>query len=425
MARYPDSNFIYTSFAQSVATDQTSTIRQILEMPEYQKIFGMKLDPTTAAKHHFKTTAGGTIYAAGSGGPITSRGAGIAGQKRRFGGCGIIDDIHKPNDIHSDVVRESDIKWFDATFASRLNEPEFTPIIAIGQRLHEADFFEEICKKRHWKGLELAAIDAAGNALNPAKHSLSSLKLMQERYPYEFAAQYQQNPQPAGGGIFKPEWFPTYTYEQPISMTFITIDTAETDKTYNDATVFSFWGLHKVQQFGRDSAMWGLHWLDCLETFIEPKDLEYTFVQFATECFAHKVPPSVIGIEAKSTGVTLASVLRTYQGIRTIEFKPDRSTGSVVSRFLDIQSFITRRLVSLPQHGKHTSSCLEHIRKITANNTHRRDDIAVTMYYAIKMALIDKVLISQLGNTKEEDDTVQYLAAHHARQENLRKKTTW
>jgi len=279
--------------------------------------------------------------------------------------------------------------------------------------------------KQGWHNLILPALDEAGNALDPAMHSVEQLKKMQEESPYEFAAQYQQNPQPSGGGIFKPEFFPTYDYEPKFHITFITIDTAETNKTYNDATVFSFWGLYRVPQFGRESNVWALHWIDCQEVFIEPKDLEHTFVQFATECFAHKVPPTIVGIEAKSTGVTLSSMLKTYQGIRVIEFKPTRATGSLINCFLDIQSYVGRRLISLPQYGRHTNMCIEHCRKITANDTHRRDDIAVTMYYAIKMALIDKTVISMLGNTQEEDDTVEYLAQHHTRIENLRKKTIW
>ena len=74
---------------------------------------------------------------------------------------------------------------------------------------------------------------------------------MQEKSPYVFSSQFQQNPIPAGGSIFKPDWFVTLDFEPEILMTFITADTAETNKSYNDATVFCFWGLYEIETMGR------------------------------------------------------------------------------------------------------------------------------------------------------------------------------
>jgi hypothetical protein len=40
--------------------------------------------------------------------------------------------------------------------------------------------------------------------------------------------------------------------------------------------------------------------------------------------------------------------------------------------------------------------CIDHCRKITANNSHRHDDIADTLYDAVKLALIDGVIGSRI-----------------------------
>lgn len=421
MARYPDSNFIYTSYAKSVATKQTQTIRQIIEMPEYYKLFGVKLRDDVNAKDNFETIQGGCMFAAGTGGPITSRGMGLP-NNTRFSGCGIIDDIHKPHDVHSDTIRESDNNWFYETFESRLNNPKKTPIIAIGQRLHEGDIFSEIFEKNKWKKLVLESRDAARNALDPSKHTVQMLDEMEKREPYKFAAQMQQNPMPAGGGIFKKDWFAFYQQEPQILLTFLTVDTAETEKNYNDATVFSFWGLYRIQQFGQESNVWGLHWIDCLETWIEPKDLQHTFVQFVTECFHHRIKPTHIGIEAKSTGVTLASIVSQYQGLQVISFKPTIALGTKADKYLSIQSYVSRKLISFPQYAKHTHPCIEHCSKITANDSHRRDDIADTLYYAVKMALIDKVLVAQLTN---DNSASNELTVTLAQQLNARNAIKW
>lgn len=399
LARYPDSNFIYVSYAHSLAKKQTQTIRNIIQMPEYEQIFDVKLKEDTTAKDNFETTKGGCVYAVGAGGGITGRGAGINSSKR-FGGCIVIDDIIKPDEATSDTIRESINEWYYNTLQSRTNSPN-TPIIIIGQRVHEYDLAAKLMEDPEWETLIIPAIDEAGNALHPQMHDLKALRKMQDESPYNFAAQYQQNPQPSGGGIFKPDWFPLFELAPTVLDTFITCDTAETDKDYNDPSVFSFWGIHRIMHRDTETDIFGLYWLDCLEVRVEPKDLEHTFMNFYARCMMHKVKPQLIAIEKKSTGVTLASVLKSLQGLQIRDIERSKASGSKTSRFLEMQPYIASKRVSFPENGKHTNMCVEHLRKITANNTHRFDDIADTLYDAVKLALIDEVIIRRVKNTTD------------------------
>lgn len=393
LARYPDSNYIYVSYSHSLAKKQTQTIRSIITMPHYRKIFGVNLRDDTQAKDNFETEQGGSIYACGSGGTITGRGAGIHGAYR-FGGAIILDDLLKPSEATSDTVRESVNEWYYNTLQSRLNSSK-TPIIFIGQRLHEDDIAARLIKTGEYKTLIIPAIDGAGNVLHPQLHSKNVLLKMKENSPYEFASQYQQDPQPAGGGIYKPEWFVLHEHEPKILATFITCDSAETDKNFNDATVFSFWGLYRVKIRDIDTDVYALHWLDCEEIRVEPKDLQPAFLNFYANCMKHKVKPSLAAIEKKSTGVTLLSVLKDYQGLQLIEIERNKSSGSKIARFLEAQPYVASKQISFPTYGKHTAMCIEHCRKITANDSHRFDDICDTMYDAIKIALIDKTIINR------------------------------
>jgi predicted phage terminase large subunit-like protein len=396
LAHHPDSNFIYLSYAHNLAKKQTHTIRSIIQMPEYRDYFGVKLKEDTSAKDNFETIQGGSVYAAGAGGSITGRGAGIKNCDR-FCGCIVIDDIHKPDEVSSDNMRTGINEWYHNTLQSRVNSPN-TPIIFIGQRLHEDDLAAKLISSGDYKTVIIPAIDEAGNALHTEMHSIQTLHKMQEESPYNFAAQYQQNPQPAGGGIFKPEWFVVKDIEPDILATFITVDTAETDKTYNDATVFSFWGLYKIKHDDIETELYALHWIDCEELRIEPKDLKDAFLAFYRNAMRHKVKPAIVGIEKKSTGVTLSSTLKDYQGLKIIDITRTKASGSKTARFLETQEFVSSRRISLPEYGKHTDMCIEHCRKITANNSHRFDDIADTMYDAIKLALIDKVIINKIAH---------------------------
>lgn len=401
LAQYPDSNFIYVSYSHSLAKKQTQTIRSIINMPDYRNLFDVMLKDDTSAKDNFEVIQGGSIYAVGAGGSITGRGAGI-NNSHRFGGCIVIDDIIKPDEATSDTIREGINEWYYNTLQSRLNSPN-TPIIFIGQRVHEDDLAANLIKTEKWETVTIPALDEVGNALYPNKHNAKLLREMQEESPYNFAAQYQQEPQPAGGGIFKPEWFYLHEHEPDILETFITCDTAETDKDYNDATVFSFWGIYWLLQGEMVTDIAGLHWIDCREVRIEPKDLQNEFFSFYRKCMMHKKKPSIVAIEKKSTGVTLASSLRMIQGLNVLPIERTRSSGNKTNRFLEIQPYVASSKISFPTNGTHTQMCIEHCRKITANDTHAHDDIADTLYDAVKLALIDKVIEKRVRKSDSKD----------------------
>jgi predicted phage terminase large subunit-like protein len=396
MAQYPDSNNLYVSYSHSLAKKQTQTIRNIIQMPEYMELFDIKIKGDNSAKDNFETIQGGSVYAAGAGGSITGRGAGVKNAKR-FGGCIVIDDIIKPDEATSDTVRDGINEWYYNTLQSRTNSPD-TPIIFIGQRVHENDL-ADVLIKAGWRNLVIPAIDVAGNPLHPEMHDLPTLRKMEHDSPYNFAAQYQQNPQPAGGGIFKPEWFRLHDIEPKMLATFIVGDSAETDKSYNDATVFGHIGIYKIFHEGIDTQLYGIHVIDCIEERVEPKDLKPLFLNFYSACMRHPVKPTIAAIEKKSTGVTLLSVLKEYQGLQLIEIERTRASGSKIARFLETQPYAAQGLISFPTDGKHTQMCIEHMRKITANNSHRHDDIADVICDGVKLGLIDKTIIHRQAST--------------------------
>lgn len=402
MSQYPDSQIMYISYSAHLAEKHTGTIKEIMELPLYRKMFGIYISKNSSARGNFATTAGGRVMAFGSSGSITGMDAGLP-YVDRFSGMAIIDDAHKPDEVTSDTLRASVIKGYQETIQPRPRSPT-VPIVFLGQRLHEDDlpnFLLEGRDGQDWRRVVLKGIDDAGNALCPSIKTLDELRSFEQFSPYMFASQYQQDPQPAGGGIFKPDWFVLTDEEPKIVKTFITADTAETDKNYNDATVFSFWGLYKIVQRGVETDLWGLHWLDCLELRVEPHQLEGEFFQFYAACMRHKIKPDLIAVEKKSTGTTLVSTLKTIQGLRELAVDRSGIANNKTARFLSIQPYIAKKHVSLPRYGKHTQLCIEHCRKITVNNTHRFDDICDTLYDAVKIGLIDNTLISR-DNTKSD-----------------------
>ena len=425
IGNWPDCNFLYISYAHELAEKHTGTIKEILEMPQYKELFGVELCTDSKAKGAFRTTAGGSVKAFGSSGAITGQDAGLPNAydkagNFRFSGAVVIDDSHKPDEVHSDTMREKVIENYKQTIKQRPRGPR-VPIIFIGQRLHEEDlpaFLLSGGDGYTWHKVVLKAIDEAGNALYPEIDSLEKLRIEERVNPYVFASQFQQDPQPSGGGIFQKDDFVVLDEEPHILSSFLTVDTAESSKDYADASVFSFWGIYRIKYRDVDTGMYGLHWLGCRELRVEPKDLEPELMDFYAGCMRHRCKPRCIAIEKQSTGVTLSSVLTGIQGLRVVDVERTRASGNKTARFLECQPFVASRQISFTYGAKHVAMCIEHMRKITANDTHAHDDIADTMQMAIQATLIDGTLLPR--DTQPQDEVMEYLAGHMQYVESLR-----
>ena len=84
MGRVPDCEFIHASYSATLAVNNSVQIRNLVQHEEYRAIFP-DLALASESSHHWKTTAGGVMYATGTGGTITGFGAGK--HREGFGGC--------------------------------------------------------------------------------------------------------------------------------------------------------------------------------------------------------------------------------------------------------------------------------------------------------------------------------------------------
>lgn len=205
IGHYPDAEFLHASYSATLAANNSGAIREIVQHEAYREIFpAFELAGDSRARDHWRTTAGGVMYAVGAGGTITGFGAGKL--RPGFGGAIIIDDPHKADEARSDVVRQGVIDWFQTTLESRKNSPD-TPVILIMQRLHEHDLAGWLLaggNGEQWERLVLSAWQDDETPLWPEKHSADDLRRMELASPYVFAGQYRQRPAPPEGNIFRP-----------------------------------------------------------------------------------------------------------------------------------------------------------------------------------------------------------------------------
>lgn len=398
-----DCQNIYISYSSELAETHTAEIKAIMSLPIYRKIFGVYIDPTSSARGDFRicheTLPGqGRTVARGSGSGITGINAGLQDArsidgKPRFSGLVIMDDLHKPDEVHSDTRRENVINNYNQTIKMR-RRGNHVGMVLLGQRLHEDDICQFMIDGKDgqkWSHVILQSLDGAENALAPHIVSKENLLIERKFNEYAFYSQHMQTPLPAGGGIFKKDCFKLLPEEPDCFMTFLTIDSAESEKEYADYTAFSFWGMYQIQINNTDvKGLYGLHCISAMQIRIEPKDLRDEFLQFYTECLRYKCAPNCAAIEKKSSGTGLISTLKEVPGIRVINIERGGNSKSKADRFLECQEYVARGLVSLPSKGKHTEMFINHMAKITANNSHRWDDLADTMADAIRIAIIEK-----------------------------------
>ena len=240
LALNPSARFIHISYSDSLALDNSESIKDLVQSAEYQQLFpDVKIKADSNAKDKWYTTQNGGVLARAAGSSITGFGAGHVDslddsdfddfiidddteksqdnleEKFRFNGAIIIDDPLKPLDADSEAHRERVNERYDNTIKNRVNSRK-TPIIIIMQRLHERDLCGYLMQNEpdDWTVLSLPciSIDESGKevALWPFKHTLEELRKLEAENPTVFQRQYGQNPMPAGGYLYKRPW-KTYT----------------------------------------------------------------------------------------------------------------------------------------------------------------------------------------------------------------------
>ena len=314
LAMNPAAKFIHVSSSDELVLDNSRFIQEIIQLPEYQRIFQVKLLNTNVKKWY--TADRGGLYAVAAAGQVTGFGAGVVDKDEDssldeftdfdvsdFGGAIVVDDPIKPDDALSDTLRTKVNKKFDSTIRNRVNSRK-TPIIIIGHRLHVDDIFGFLEKKEpgEWETLSIPAIvedDQGERALWPMKHTLEELREIKRIDPYVFATQYMQQPYPEGGGKVKKDWFVIVDEGQVNKNSIvwdIFVDGAYTEKTSNDPTGIMVCGFdytnnciiirHAESQWmttpdavGRITAVQKEYGNQASMIYIEPKASGYSFIQ--------------------------------------------------------------------------------------------------------------------------------------------------
>lgn len=124
----------------------------------------------------------------------------------------IIDDpIKTAEEAYSPTYRERNWRWWSMVARSRLQPGG--RVVVIMTRWHEDDLVGRLLQKGGWEVLHLPALDDDGQALWPEQFPAETLLELQGEDLRAFSAQYQGNPTPADGDVWRLDWFDGARYE--------------------------------------------------------------------------------------------------------------------------------------------------------------------------------------------------------------------
>jgi hypothetical protein len=134
----------------------------------------------------------------------------------------IIDDPHDP--MEGEAAHQEVIDWYGQTWVSRLNDQEHGAMVTVGQRVRDGDLCghmlklggcEHLCLPEEYDSSRKCVTSIGwsdprtvdGELLWPAKFPKEVLEdLKKSLGSFGYAAQYDQLPVPATGGMFKEAW---------------------------------------------------------------------------------------------------------------------------------------------------------------------------------------------------------------------------
>ena len=217
------------------------------------------------------------------------------------------------------------------------------------------------------------------------KHNAEQLSVLEHGDPYTYSGQIQQDPSPAGGGMFKDKYWKHYdVVPSGMDMMRIYADTAQKTKEQNDYTVFEFWG--RVPGVG-------IFLLDLIRAKWEAPELESNMVSFWNKHKPSLRRPQgaqVIKIEDKSSG---SSLIQSIQRDYTIPVEAIQRNTDKVLRAMGVVKYFASGYIHIPREAEWLHDFKEEFRKFTPLMTHKYDDqIDPTMDAVEDMLVFDEMI---------------------------------
>lgn len=386
-------------------------VRNLVNGPDYRRIFPIEVAGDTRAKGEWDLNTGGGYYATGVGAAVTGR----------RGHLGILDDLIKGRkDADSQTVRDSTWEWFKSDFRTRLI-PDQNAIVFIMTRWHEDDPAGRILpedwngesgliKARDgevWDVLCIPAEAKVNDALGRKEGEWLWTEWFSEAFwkqekisqgPRNWSALYQQIPSPDEGVFFKREDFFRFDIAPPVRK-YMSADFAVTDEAEADDPDYTEMGVHGAAKSMIDEVPVTKLYL-CMDGWSGRKGPERWVHEYFNLVKRHKplCEFAEVGVIRRATEGLLRAQRLARHATGTIEWMPHIGDKSANARALQAMSQMGQIGIANNEYGDY---CLEQLIKFPAG----KYDDAVDMLALIARA-VDEAhpMITVPGIPEEEKD---------------------
>lgn len=341
----PNMRFISFSYAASLTERDNRRLLMILQSEKYQDDWGDNFTLDKQGERLVSNNKTGWKLATSVGGVST-------GERGDFI---LLDDPHNVAEGESKKIRTGTADWFCESMQNRLNDMEKDHIIVIMQRVNEDDVSGVILEKEMAYEHLMIPMEFDSSRICQTSIGWRDPRIVdgelawEERFSapllekmrgdlgdYAYAGQYQQAPEPRGGGLFKREfWQPFWDEEAPESKTFerfpifdfvlAYLDCAYTEKEENDPSAMTVWGLFqdRSRNTKKPAVMLAYAWRERLQLH------ELAEKSFKV-CNSMKV--NTLIIENKASGISVSQELRRLHAGANFNIILDNPEGDKVAR---------------------------------------------------------------------------------------------
>ncbi len=253
----------YVTFAYAAYLTERDNLRfrDIIRSPEFQELWGHVFTLTSEGQTKPMNDKTGWKFSS------SMKGVGTGERGHRI----LADDLHNVKEGESEAILSETVRWAREGMSNRLNDMEQGAIVLIGQQVNEDDVSNTLLK------LDLGYIHLSiPNEYDPARHCATDwwedprtedgelawperfpahvvAQIKRTLGPHAYAAQYQQSPEPRGGGIIKRDWWGVYplelgqSFRHEFEFILASLDPAFTAKQENDPSGFTVWGVYHAE----------------------------------------------------------------------------------------------------------------------------------------------------------------------------------
>lgn len=339
-SKEPSLPIITASYSEVLSLGFSRKSQQIMRTDWFKRLYGdtFSIEQSEGGREavgETQTNKGGMRFSTSTGGTIVGKGFLI----------GVIDDPIKPSEARETKALQKNINFYNESFDTRRNNPKKSLAFIIMQRVAENDLSGYLSENY---GDDDSFLHINLPAIKNGKEKIPYLDEFLEAYPeykgtiYKrdylfgdrfdesfvrkqqkkgsifFSTQYQQDPVPDDGIMFKKEWLDIVPKEAfnklkssqgtKFRKTFVT-DTAFTDKTINDpSAILGYALIHNT-----------IYVTDYFSDHIDGAELPVWIEKCVHQ--AGYTPKDLITIEPKASGKIVTSLVKKSTSLNVIEYK--------------------------------------------------------------------------------------------------------